>query len=169
MDFSHLLRLMKDNTGRIKALAGGVAQEQARWKPDAESWSILEVINHLYDEEREDFRVRLNLILHDPEKEWPPIDPEGWVTARRYNEREIESSLKNFLEERQRSFEWLASLDGADWYATHTSPFGSMRAGDMFVSWVGHDLLHLRQLVELHRAYLKVQASPYGIEYAGPW
>jgi hypothetical protein len=47
--------------------------------------------------------------------------------------------------------------------------FGRLSAGDMLMSWVAHDLLHLRQLVELHYAYHKQQAQPYDIGYAGDW
>jgi hypothetical protein len=35
---------------RIRLLVEGVSPEQAHLNPDPESWSILEVINHLYDE-----------------------------------------------------------------------------------------------------------------------
>jgi hypothetical protein len=37
----------------------GVTEAQARWKPAPEEWSILEVINYLCDEEREDFCLGL--------------------------------------------------------------------------------------------------------------
>ena len=52
------------NAAPIAALARGVTDAQARWKLSPEQWSILEVINHLYDEERQDFRTRLDLTLH---------------------------------------------------------------------------------------------------------
>lgn len=169
MDFSYFFDLMKENTERVKAMAAGVSPEQARWKPDPDSWSILEVINHLYDEERADFRVRLDFILHHPDHDWPPIDPEGWVVERRYNERELEISLEGFLKERRNSLDWLQSLGAVNWDTERISDFGSITAGDMFASWIMHDQLHLRQLVELHRDYTKVQASPYQTEYAGPW
>jgi hypothetical protein len=39
----------------------------------------------------------------------------------------------------------------------------------MFTSWVAHDLLHLRQLVELQRQYLEEQVPPYKLDYAGDW
>ncbi len=48
----------------IRALLNDIGQEQAQVKPDAESWSILEVVCHLYDEEQEDFREHLDFILH---------------------------------------------------------------------------------------------------------
>ena len=169
MEHSNFISLLTQNAERINVMAAGISSVQARWKPDPNSWSILEVINHLYDEEREDFRVRLDVILHHPEQEFPAIDPEGWVIARRYNERELESSLESFMKERRASLEWLQSLGRVDLDRVHRSDFGSINAGDMFTSWGTHDQLHLRQLIELHRGYTELQAKPYRIEYAGSW
>jgi hypothetical protein len=153
----------------IRSLAEGITDEQARWKPDSDSWSILEVINHLYDEERLDFRVRLDYILYRPGETWPPIDPQGWVTSREYNERDPHESLQNFLAEREKSLAWLKGLEAPEWQTTSPAPWGEIAAGDMFAAWVGHDLLHLRQLVELRYAYLTQDAQPYSLQYAGDW
>ena len=169
MDFQLHINQMAANAQRVRVLVEGVSDEQARWKPDADSWSILEVVNHLYDEEREDFRVRLDLILHDPEKPAPGIDPQGWVTSRQYNQRLLEPSLANYLEEREKSLNWLRELSDPDWESFVEGPFGKMRAGDMFAAWVAHDLLHLRQLVELHYAYTSHIVAPYSVAYSGDW
>jgi hypothetical protein len=169
LPFDRLRALMTDNAERIRLLASGLEAEQARWKPAPGSWSVLEVVNHLYDEEREDFRVRLDIILHRPTDPVPPIDPPGWVTARRYNERDPAESLENFLAERRASLRWLESLGAPNWEAAVTGPFGTIRAGDMFSAWVAHDMLHLRQLVELHYLYHRDHAQPYGVDYAGEW
>ena len=75
MDMDRLLSQMIEDAARVGALVQGVSDQQARWKPDPDSWSILEVLNHLLDEEREDFRVRLDYTLHRPGEPWPPIDP----------------------------------------------------------------------------------------------
>jgi hypothetical protein len=169
MDDSKIISLLTNNAERIKSMASGISIEQARWKPDLNSWSILEVVNHLYVEERRDFRIRLDIILHHPEQEWPPIDPEGWVIEQKYNERGLESSLENFLEERRVSLEWLDSLGQFDWDEVYQAKFGPISAGDMFCSWAAHDQLHLRQLIELHRGFTELQVKPYQIEYAGQW
>lgn len=170
MDVAFLRGQLADNARRIDALAAGVEAADARWKPDPGSWSILEVVNHLYDEEREDFRVRLDIILHDPSRPWPPIDPPGWVLARRYNERDLEESLNKFLAARQASLRWLDALDGPDWGAVCEAPWGgTVHAGDMFAAWVTHDQLHMRQLVELHRLRTEQAAQPYDLGYAGDW
>jgi hypothetical protein len=73
-------RNFKYGTGMIRALLAGVAPQEARLKPSAESWSILEVVCHLYDEEREDFREHFNFILQRQHEEWHRIGTEGWVT-----------------------------------------------------------------------------------------
>lgn len=169
MDLQACIQLLAGNGERIQGLVTGLTQEQARWKPDAGSWSILEVINHLYDEEREDFRVRLDIILHRPGEAWPPIDPEGWVTSRHYNQRDLDLSLANFLQERQASMDWLARLQQPDWDATVEAFFGSIRAGDMMAAWLTHDHLHMRQLVELHRGWALRLARGYQADYAGDW
>ena len=169
MDMQRLLSRMAGNAEHVRALAQGVSEQQARWKPHPDSWSILEVINHLLDEERHDFRVRLDYTLHHPGVPWPSIDPGGWVTERRYNQRNLATSLADFLSEREASITWLRTLSTPDWNATHEAPWGPIRAGDLFASWVAHDLLHIRQLVELHWAFTTRELAPYSPDYAGEW
>lgn len=169
MEIAENITRMADHAASIHSLTQGIAAEQARWRPAAESWSILEVINHLYDEEREDFRVRLDHILHQPGRDFPPIDPQGWVTARKYNERDLAESVANFLAEREKSLDWLGGLGTPDWEAFREAPWGKLRAGDMLAAWVAHDVLHLRQLVELHYALAARDLNPYRPDYAGEW
>ena len=169
MDFGFLTRRMADNAQAIQSFVKNVAGEQARWRPGPDDWSILEVLNHLYDEEVEDFRAHLDLILHHPDQPWPSIDPEGWVTARRYNERDLTQSVDDFLCAREASLTWLWGLAAPDWQAVYRAPFAEITAGDMMAAWVAHDLLHMRQLVELQWAYMNMRVEPYRVRYAGVW
>jgi hypothetical protein len=41
MNFIPLLAQLKNNAETIRNLTIGVTQEQARWKPDDNSWSVL--------------------------------------------------------------------------------------------------------------------------------
>lgn len=167
MELAYYIHQMQESAQAIQALCEGVSKEQARWKPDPESWSILEVVNHLLDEEREDFRVRLDILLHRPDAPWPPIDPQGWVTERVYNTRDLADSLAQFQAERVRSIAWLQGLGQPDLAAFVETRFGRMAAGDMLAAWIAHDLLHLRQLTELRYAFLVSAWAPYSPAYAG--
>jgi hypothetical protein len=169
MEFHSIIIQMQANARRIQALVEGVSPEQARWKPDPETWSILEVLCHLYDEEREDFRVRLDLILFHSGADWPPIDPAGWVSARAYNQQSLAEALQGYLTEREKSLAWLSGLREPDFDKSESGDLGTISAGDMLASWAGHDLLHMRQLVELQRAYIVRLSGPYSSDYAGEW
>jgi hypothetical protein len=125
-------------------------------------------VNHLYDEEREDFRVRLDIMLHRPDQPLPEIDPGGAVTERRYNERDLKQSLHNFMHERQESIAWLHTLKPPDWDVVYEGQKLKLTAGDMFASWIVHDVLHLRQFVRLQWLYTIRELEPYKVDYAGP-
>lgn len=169
MDSKRLTTELANSVATWQAILAGVTQAEAERRPEPDAWSILEVVAHLLDEEREDFRVRLDITLHRPEDGWPPINPVGWVTERRYNERDLVATLDELVAERRRSLAWLGELNDPDWSATYEARFGPIQAGDLFAAWVAHDNLHLRQLVELKRALIVRTAEPFRTLYAGEW
>lgn len=169
MRYETLSQELEYSTEMIRALLAGISQEEAQIKPDAESWSILEVVCHLYDEEREDFREHVDFILHRQNEEWHAIDPQGWVTERKYNQQNLAEMQEKFFGERWKSLEWLRGLSESNWDTIYTSQYGSTTAGEMFACWVAHDNLHVRQLTELRRNWIERMTQPYNLEYAGDW
>ncbi len=173
MDLIYAQTEMHQNAERMRSLVAGVTDDEAQRKPNADAWSILEVACHLLDEERYDFRVRLRHILAGTQGSFPPIDPGGWVTSRRYNEQNLAKTLADFLAERQDSLAWLATLAAQkptpDWAATSPVPWGVISAGEMLTAWVAHDLLHMRQLIELHWFLTTTRLAPHRPDYAGEW
>jgi hypothetical protein len=169
MDFNYFISSLENSAKKIQNLLDGVSEEQSKWKPNPEKWSILEVVNHLYDEEKDDFRKRLNLTLHAPDKDWPGIDPEYWVKSHEYYKKDYSQSVKNFLDERNKSLEWIRTLPKPDWKQIHQHPtIGPLSAADLLAAWATHDYLHMRQLSDLRARYLNVLASPFSTKYASP-
>lgn len=170
MNLDYCIAQLSANVVAIRELVNTVSDEQARWKPSATDWSVLEVVNHLADEEREDFRTRFRHIISGASGDPPAIHPQEWVTERGYNQRELQPSLNDYLSERQRSLVWLRQLVDPPLDNRYQSSQGwSVSAGDMLASWVAHDVLHMRQLVELKWAYQLQQVTPYSPQYAGDW
>lgn len=169
MKFKMLFQELSNSTETIRALLAGVSQEESQVKPTPETWSLLEVVCHLYDEEREDFREHLDFILHRQNEEWHMIRPGEWISERKYNEQSFSEMKEKFFAERTKSLDWLKGLAKTDWETKYTSEYGAMTAGEMFASWVAHDNLHIRQLVELRRARIEQIAQPYPVMYAGDW
>ena len=167
MKQEEIIKRLADNEEMIQGLVYGLDEKQSRWRPEPGKWSILEVINHLYDEERDDFRKRLDLTLHQPGVAWPPNDPESWVSERKYNDREYESPLENLLLERRKSITWLKKLNSPDWESTYEHPvFGKISAGDLLCAWLAHDYFHARQISNLLLEYTRLLSEPFSIRYA---
>jgi hypothetical protein len=174
MNLDPILKVLEINLDRIQHLVEDISEEQACWRPNRDSWSILDVLVHLDFEECEDFRARLKITLRqDSDEQWPPIDPEAWVAEQRESECTRQEALDGFVMERQDSLEWLNSVistqQAIDWDVEYMAPWGPMRAGDLLASWAGHDFLHMRQIVALQYAYTRDMAAPYQLKYAGDW
>lgn len=166
---SEIAQRLAANAEVFRHLLSGVAPEQARWRPAPDQWSLLEVINHLADEERSDFRMRVDLTLDHEGEPWPPINPPQWAVEHAYNTRGLAASLDDFLQERARSVEWLKEMEGRNLAAEYRHPqFGVFTAAQLLGSWLAHDLLHIRQMTRLHYEYLS-GAVPYSLRYAGDW
>lgn len=157
------------NAKVFEALVSGIDDEQARWKQAHEKWSILEILNHLYDEEKDDFCPRLEKTLRDPKEEWTKIAPADWVKERNYNERDLNESLQKFLQEREKSIEWLKTIENPKWENSRRLPQITLSAGDLLASWLAHDLLHIKQITRLHYDYINFISEPYKTLYAGNW
>ena len=169
MNAAGLIEMLGRQGGMLRSLFEGVSEEQARWKPAPQAWSMLEILGHLSDEERDDFRRRLRLTLEDPVLDWPPIDPEAWARERRYNERDLGPALEEHECERAASLAWLRSLRAPDWARAHVhAQLGPLAAGDLLAAWAAHDLLHLRQLVSRKLELLDAAAAPFSARYAKP-
>jgi len=159
MEPKNLITQMENSAQAIRTLAEGVRDDEARWNPEPDAWSILDVINHLTYEETHDFRDRLDLVLHRPQEHWPRMDPARGVRDRS-RQRELGQALEMFLARREESRAWLKTLEASEWNTEHEAPFGQIKAGDVLAAWAAHDLLHLRQLIELRISSWSVRPSP---------
>jgi len=146
-----------------------ITHTQALWKPDFSSWNLLEVVCHLVDEEKFDFRTRVRLVLEDPEKELPKFNPLHWVREHKYLEQNIGLKTEEFLEERTKSIAWLNSLDHPRWenfYAHRT--LGPITALSYLANWLAHDYIHIRQVNRLAYEFFEFHSSS-NLSYAGKW
>ncbi|MBT8256324.1 MAG: DinB family protein [Bacteroidia bacterium] len=157
------------NKAVFEGLLTGLDQEAYLWKVQPDKWCLLEIICHLYDEEREDFRARVRLVLESPEEHHPSIDPQAWVKSRKYIEQDFQSKLESFLKEREISVAWLESLEDPKWHNTYNHPkVGPLTAGFFLSNWLAHDYLHIRQITRLKYDYLG-HTSGNVLDYAGNW
>ena len=157
------------NEGVFQKLLAGKSPETYHWRPAPEKWSLLEIVCHLYDEEREDFRARVRHVLETPELPLPRFNPIAWVTERHYAAQDYEEMLARFLAERRNSVAWLESLVSPNWATAYEHPtLGPQTAGMFLVNWLAHDYLHIRQVNRYLFEILK-QVTGEDLGYAGVW
>lgn len=169
MDHAHLITQLTRHREVFRAMLSGLTDAEIRWKPAPEKWCLLEIVCHLHDEEREDFRARLHGVLNDPAAPWPKIDPVAWVEERGYMAKNFDAMLDSFLNERDRSLEWLGDLKAPRWDNAYPHPkVGPVRASLLLVNWVAHDIHHIRQINDLRYGHLaSISSEP--LDYAGKW
>lgn len=170
MDYLEYVQQLKNNRMIFEKLFIISTAELSRWKPDPDRWSLLEIVCHLSDIEVEDFRYDFDLILYHPEDPWPHFDEMEWVTSRKYNQQNFGKISGRFLKERDKSIEWLLSLENPDLGSVHSGKEISGRrlgAGDILSSWVAHDLFHIRQIVLVQYDLLNAQTKPFSTSYSG--
>ncbi|MER3373431.1 MAG: DinB family protein [Allomuricauda sp.] len=144
-------------------------QPLINWKNNPKDWSLLEIICHLVDEEKEDFRARINRAFQYPGKPLKPIDPAGWVKSRNYKEQDFEKKLQQFDKERQISIAWLKTTADLNWDNSVLHPeYGAMPAHSFLYNWLAHDYHHIRQINGIKYHFLKKNSGD-SLEYAGNW
>ncbi len=158
------IRQLTVNAEAIRSLLQTVSPAQAAWKPDPQTWSMQEVIAHVYNEERIDFRKHLKEMFSSPPQPWSK-----WSQAEQAPITSLAEGLEGFLRERRDSLAWLEALQSPDWDIQVQTPWKPIRAGDVLVSWAAHDYLHIRQMNELLFAWNASQSAPYSVKYAGDW
>jgi len=161
-----LAQALAQQARSIRELLTGRSPESMRWKASPSTWSLLECLHHLLDEERRDFRLRIQKLLAD--EPWPGIDPEAWVLEQAYNQQDPARILEEFQAERAASIQWIQALEALDLERTRDHPqLGTLSVGDLLAAWLAHDLLHLGQLTRLCLALHKQECAPFRSDYAG--
>lgn len=155
--FQLILDELKNNLNVFKQLLSGT-EEMARWKPSPEKWCLLEVICHLYDEEREDFRFCIEEILVRLGTILSLINPEGWGKTKKYISQNYFEMLGKFYSERESSLSWIkekiSTIPPAGWDCVARHPeIGEIPAYGFLANWLGHDYLHIKQILQIKFGY----------------
>jgi len=170
MEIKSIISKLDKNSSVFKSLFINILVDQIHWKPNENKWSMLEIACHLLDEEKEDFRQRIDFTLHKPGESWPSIDPQEWVKLRNYAGNDFEETVSAFLKERKKSIKWLKNLQNTNWATSYNHPTaGPVLAEQLLVNWLAHDLLHIRQITAMNYLYLKEKSKPLKLDYAGKW
>ena len=152
----------------LDALLAGCDGEAARTRPAPAEWSPVEILCHLRDEETEDFRARLRVIVEGA-AEFARIDPERWAEERGYREASLPDVLEALRSRRRASLDMLASVAPDTLAGSRPHPrLGRLSGLDLLAAWVAHDRIHLAQLAGTLARIWALRWADHRTAYAGP-
>jgi hypothetical protein len=159
------LELLEATPAILRGLMSGISEEDARWKPAPDRFSIAEVMAHLSHSEWHCYRARVDRFLAEEMPEFEPDDAQMHLDL--YSNADPEEEFGHFEDQRETNVELLRGLPAAagNRKALHREA-GEITLSHMLHEWALHDLGHIRQVAELVRArkYL-AGAGPLGNEY----
>ena len=159
------LDLLAATPAILRGLLSEISDEDARWKPAPDRFSIAEVLSHLSHSEGHCYRSRVDRFLAEEMPEFEPDDAQMHLEV--YKDADPEEDFGHFEDQRETNLELLRGLTAKDGArkARHTAA-GEITLSQMLHEWALHDLGHVRQIAELVRArkYL-AGAGPLGKEY----
>ena len=153
------LDLLEATPAILRGLMSEISDEDARWKPAPDRFSIAEVLSHLSHSEGHCYRARVDRFLSAPDDAQMHLDV--------YKDADPEEDFSHFEDQRETNVELLRGLpaEAGQRKALHRAA-GEITLSQMLHEWALHDLGHIRQVAELVRArkYL-AGAGPLGADY----
>ena len=159
------LDLLESTPAMLRDLMSEISEDDARWKPAPDRFSIAEVLAHLSHSEGHCYRARLDRFLSE---ELPKLEPDdASLHYDLYRQADPQDSFDHFEEQRETNVEFMRTLprSAGNRRALHREA-GEITLSQMLHEWAMHDLGHVRQVAELVRArrYLP-GAGPLGKGY----
>ncbi len=159
------LDLLEATPGILRGLMAGLSDDDVRWKPAPDRFSIGEVLAHLSHSEAHCYRMRVDRFLEEKRPKFEPDDAQFHLDL--YRKADPEDSFDHFEEQRETNVEILRDLPASagSRVADHQEA-GEITLEQMLHEWAMHDLGHIRQIAELVRARKHWRAAgPLGKSY----
>ena len=159
------LDLLEATPAILRGLMAEIGEDDARWKPADDRFSIAEVLSHLSHSEGHCYRARVDRFLAEDYPEFEPDDAQMYLDV--YRNADPEEDFGHFEDQRETNIALLRGLSAetGNRKALHRSA-GEITLSQMLHEWALHDIGHIRQIAELVRArkYL-AGAGPLGEDY----
>jgi DinB superfamily len=148
------LAVVGSTPGVLRSLLGGLPLQVIQ-APNAEGWSLKDIVAHLVDVEEVAFVERMQRMLDEERPLVRSIDPPARLAAGGYAARPLEELLKELEQRRARDVIWLRGLRAEQLgrVGVHDE-VGEITVSDIAHQWAAHDMAHLRQMAHMLQAHL---------------
>ena len=148
LDRAAYLKTLAETPAHLKAALKGVPKKLLLWTPGPGKWSMLEIVAHMRDMERDAYIARYRKILAEDNPTLPDLDGDLIALRDDYRSLKLPELLRDWLKLRKECLKLLKSVKGAQWerMGTHETA-GSLSMMDFLKRQaVGNDEAHLGQI-----------------------
>ncbi len=131
------LDLLEATPGILRRLMTELTEEDARWKPAPERFSVAEVLAHLSHSESHCYRMRLDRFMAETRPEFEADDAQMYLDL--YRGADPQEALNHFEDKRENNIQFLRDLpdDAGRRVALHRE-FGEITLAQMLNEWALH-------------------------------
>ena len=156
---AEIIESVRTLPARVAAELEGLSENELRWRPADDAWSIKEVVGHLRDDS-EVWRRRLYMMITKTEPVLPAYDQEALVREREYQDADLGAIIGDLQRFRLDVVENLKTLTGDGWERTGQHPdWGRLTVREGMERMVRHTEGHLDQLRQMKENIVHARAS----------
>ena len=155
----------------LKASLKGLSKKVLLWTPAPGKWSILEILCHMRDMEREAYIERYTRILSEDEPKLPDLSGDSLAIVRAYRSQKAPEVVREWVALRRQTLQLLRKAGKAQWAraGVHETA-GRLTMEDLIRRHaVGNDEAHLRQIEAIKRRFAileRLAAAPAALATA---
>jgi len=144
----------------LKAAVRGLPKRVLLFTPAPGKWSILEILGHMRDMEREAYLERYERILAETEPRLPDLNGEAYAIERDYRSAKAGEVLRDWTRLRRETLRLLRKVTAAEWTRAGIHEAAGRLTMEDFLrrQAVGNDEAHLGQIEAIKRRYAVLEA-----------
>lgn len=149
----HYLDILRETPAKLKTATKGIPKAVLTWTPAPGKWSILEIVCHMRDMERDAYLDRYRRILAEHEPALPDIDGDRYALENEYRSQKLSDALREWKQLRRECLKILSKAKRDDWnrVGVHETA-GPLSLSDLLRRQaIGNDEAHLGQIDAIRR------------------
>jgi hypothetical protein len=149
------LQTLRATPDRLREALRGVPAAVLRWRPAPGKWSILEILGHMRDMERDAYVARYRRILAEDRPDLPDVDGDRYAVERGYREARASEVIRDWRRLRRETLRILRDVRGPAWAREGVHEVAGPLTMDALLvrHAVGNDGAHLAQIVAIKRRH----------------
>jgi hypothetical protein len=155
------IETLRETPEKVRSLLRGIGDEEMRWRPKGDFFSIRENVHHLRDIEVEGYATRLRRLLSEESPVLADIDGAALSRSRRYNDGDEALALRQFAASRAENVRILEDLLPENLSRSgELEKVGPITLGRLLEMWVEHDAGHVEEIRDLRARAREAVAHP---------